>query len=1244
MKKIGEKFGEFIVKNKAIILIISLMLSLLAVIGIINTKINYNILVYLPKDIETMKGQDILENDFNLGSFSIIVVDNMSAKDVLTLEDSIKKIDSVNQVESLYDLTGTTIPIDILPDDIQEKVIKENSTLVLVTFKNAISDENTLEAVKKIRTLTNDSAKVGGMSAMVLDTQELSSREVKMYVLIAVLCCILVLMITLDSYFIPFLLLLNIGVAIIYNMGSNIILGNISYITKAISSILQLGVTADFSIFLYHQYEEEKKKTENKEIAMSKAISETLISIIGSSTTTIAGFLALCTMQLTLGIDIGVVMAKGVLFGVICVVTIFPSLILFFNKLLVKTSHKPLLPEFKHIKNFVLKKYKWIFAIFLILIIPAWWGNKNVNVYYNLDKTLPTTLSSIVANSDLKNNYNIVSPMIILASKDLNNNQMNEMIKKIEALDNIDFAISYSKLSDLNIPDSIISNNVRNLFESNKYQIILINSTEEEATEEATEQINKINEIIKDYDKNSILAGEAALLNDLVEISDTDFHNVNYTSLAVILIIIFMVLKSYSLPVILVSTIEFAIFANMSISYYTGSELPFIASIVIGTIQLGATIDYAILMTTKYLDKRKQGKSKITAIKYALDNSVNSIFTSGMCFFAATFGVGLYSKLEMVGSLCTLIARGAIISMLSVILILPSILLITDKIICKTTKCFKKGKEKNMKNIKKKFKLAVILITGMLLILPININALTKDETVYVQMDNTGLIKNTIVSEHLINDTSVNNLKDYTTLMNIVNTNGNEIYTLNGSGNILNWASKGKDIYYQGESDKTLPISMNISYIFNGEKYTDLENITGKDGHVEIKISFTNNSKYYVHSRTLYTPFTVALAAILNNEENTNIKVNNGTIIDNGKTSAVSAIAMPGLSRSLQVSELENLNYIVIEYDTTNFDTLGMYCVVTPKFLNTSAITSNLNQLYSSIQKLSDASNELINGSEELYSGLVLLNSNYKEFDLNLNKVSFGTNQLTEAYINIDNAIQTINGGVNDISDLSDSIQILKDDVLDLANISQDLNISADDIMQTINNVLTKVNNLIDLINKLKDSICSNPDDITCQLLNEELEKLNNDPDLIKLNKVKDDIDVINNKIEKLKQNIPNSDETIAQIISDMKISSNQLAEGSTEFYTNLQYLNSSLNTLVSYSGEMYGGTTKLTNGAGELKNGIIMFNEDGIQKLVSTVNNVIKPTTQALKDLYKLSENYTSFTGNGDIESNTKFIIKINK
>ena len=683
-------FARKICKNKTLILIIAILLLIPSFLGMKATRVNYDILVYLPENIETMQGQNILQNNFNMGSYSIVLLDNMKTKDIKKLEEKFRNTDNVEKVVGASDILGTNIPVEMIPDDIKDKVYKDGTTALLVTFKEGISSDKTLETIETLRSMTDKQCKISGMSATVLDTRDLSNSEVVIYVAIAVVLCFVILQLALDSYVAPVFLLLNIGIAILYNMGTNIFLGEISYITKAISAVLQLGVTMDFAIFLYHSYIAEKEKTQDKEEAMAQAISKTFVSVIGSSLTTIAGFLALCSMNLTLGKDIGLVMAKGVLFGLICVVTVLPALILTFDKSIEKTKHKEIMPKFKHLKDFNIK-HRWaIIAVFVIVLPFAVWGYTHTEVYYNLDKSLPKTLPSIEANTELKEKFNMVSTEIALIDKSVPTHKGKEMLEEIENVDGIEWTLSYAKLSSL--PEEMLSDDIKSVFENDKYQLILINSNYEMATDELNEQITKVNDIIKEYDKDAILAGEGPLMKDLVEIANHDFNSVNTVSIAIIFIIMIFVLKSISLPVILITIIEFAIFINMGIPAYTHTSLPFVASIVIGTIQLGATIDYAILITTKYITLRKEGKDKKSAIDEALGTSISSIVTSGLCFFGATFGVGIYSKIEMIGSLCTLMSRGALISMVVVITVLPAFLMMFDKIIYKTTMGMKEVK------------------------------------------------------------------------------------------------------------------------------------------------------------------------------------------------------------------------------------------------------------------------------------------------------------------------------------------------------------------------------------------------------------------------------------------------------------------------------------------------------------------------------------------------------------------------
>ena len=684
-------FSSFVVKNKNIILILVMILIIPALIGYMSTKTNYDILVYLPNDIETLKGQEILKDDFNMGAFSISLVDNkISDSDLLKLENRIKKIDCVTNVVSVTDITGINIPIEMLPKKILSHVTSDDSKLLLITFATGTSDEETTEAIKEIENMSND-IKVGGMSAMSLDMRKLVESQMFVYVVVAVICCLIILMVSLDSYIVPFLLLGNIGISILFNMGSNILFGEISYITKAIAAVLQLGVTTDFSIFLYHKYEEAKNNNKSNDEAMEEAINETMVSVIGSSLTTIAGFLALCSMKFGLGRDIGLVMAKGVLFGVLTVLTFFPALLLVFDRQIQKTKHKPIIPEFKFVKPIIIKGYKYIFIVFLILFLPAYLSQKNTEVYYKLDTSIPDDYNYSIVSKKLKEDYGLISQSMILIDANLDDGKINSMIDEIENLDGIDSVISINLLNKYGISNDVIPSKIKDIFETNKYKLILVNSNYEIASDELNEQITKINPIVKRYDKSAIIAGEGPLMNDLVEITAIDFRNVNYVSIGVIFIIMFFVLRSISLPILLVLSIEFAIFINMGVPYWHGTSMPFVSSIVIGTIQLGATIDYAILLTTKYLEERKNGKDKKEAISKSLTSSISSIFVSALCFFGATIAVFIVSKIDMIGSLCLLMARGAIISMLVVMFIVPSVLLMFDKLIIKTTLGFKKG-------------------------------------------------------------------------------------------------------------------------------------------------------------------------------------------------------------------------------------------------------------------------------------------------------------------------------------------------------------------------------------------------------------------------------------------------------------------------------------------------------------------------------------------------------------------------
>ena len=680
-----KKVSKFISRNSLLIVILSIILLVPAFIGYFNTRVNYDILVYLPDDVDTIKGQDILANDFGIGAFSFVTVDGMSNYEIGLLEDKLDEIDGVNEVVSVVDMLDLSIPVSMVPSGIKDKVVKGDETIILVTFDDSTSSDRTMAAVSEMRSVVGDASSVSGMTAMVLDTMDLSNQEIFVYVVIAVVLCLIVLTLATDSYIIPFLLIGNIGMAIVFNMGSNVFLKDVSYITKAITAVLQLGVTTDFSIFLYHKYEMAKEKYGDKKEAMESAICETFKSVIGSSLTTIAGFLSLCFMDLTLGKDIGIVMAKGVLFGLICVLTVFPALLLVFDNLIDKTSHKVILPRFLGVQRFSVRFRVPVLILFLFVCGFAIYGNSNYDVYYKLDKSLPSDLPSSIANSKLAEDFNIISPEIIIVDKGLKVNKVRELTEELRDIDGVDLVLAPSLIEGSGIPSSYISE-ISDIYKTDKYQIIIVNSVYEVASDELNSQVVDIENLVKEYDSDGLVAGEGALTKDLVKIADHDFKVVNYISILAVFVIMLFVLRSISLPFILVFVIEMAVFSNLAISYYTGTTLPFIASIVIGTIQLGATIDYAILMSTKYLELRPLSKNKYDAMKETLKQVTSSIVVSALCFFSATFGVYIYSKIDMIGSICNLLSRGAIISMFMVILVLPALILLFDKVIMKTTK------------------------------------------------------------------------------------------------------------------------------------------------------------------------------------------------------------------------------------------------------------------------------------------------------------------------------------------------------------------------------------------------------------------------------------------------------------------------------------------------------------------------------------------------------------------------------
>ena len=694
-----EKFGKVIVKLRIPILVLSILLLIPSAIGYVNTRVNYDILYYLPNEIETMQGQDILMEDFNKGAYAMVVVQDMDAKAANKLIKKVENVEHVAQVISYTGIVGEDVPSEMVPSKFRKYFENDSTdtTLFAIFFDNTTSSDDTMNAITQIRKETEGQAFISGMSAVVTDTKNLSEKETPLYVLIAVVLVCIVLAIFMDSFLVPVFFMLSIGMAIVYNLGSNILLGEVSYITKALAAVLQLGVTLDYSIFLWHSYKEMKEQypDDHKE-AMAVAIGNTLTSVVGSSITTVAGFIALCFMSFTLGLDLGIVMAKGVVFGVIGCVTILPSLILTFDRALEKTMHREVMPGFDKLAAFIVN-HSWIFIIiFLALLGPAIYGQSHTSVYYDLSDTLPEELACSQANKKLEENFDMNSIYMILADTNMSTDTANEMLDKLNDVDGVQFALGLDTALKSGIPQEFIPSKMVSELKGEDYQIMMIATDYKIASDEINNQINQVNDIVKSYDSKSMVVGEAPCTKDLITITDKDFKTVSAVSIVAIFVIILFVLKSISLPIILVAAIEFAIFVNMGIPYFTHTQIPFIASVVIGTIQLGATVDYAILMTTRYKRERSQGLAKKEAIQTALAASIPSIIVSALGFFAATFGVGCIASVDMIGSLCTLMARGAIISMFVVIFILPSLFVLCDKLIINTSFGFKPKKNQDM--------------------------------------------------------------------------------------------------------------------------------------------------------------------------------------------------------------------------------------------------------------------------------------------------------------------------------------------------------------------------------------------------------------------------------------------------------------------------------------------------------------------------------------------------------------------
>lgn len=680
-----KRFARFVVDKRILVIVIALLLVIPSVLGYIATYINYDILTYLPEDLESIIGKEYLENDFKIASTAMITIENMTNNDILSLKEEFSEIDGVDKVLWIDDLADLSVPQEVLPKKLNETFYSDEATLMVVTFEDSGSSESTINAMGEIKSKLKSNCFLGGLSALVEDTKELSDKEVPIYTMIAIGLLLIVLFMGTESFIIPFIFLIGIGFAILYNFGTNFFLGQISYVTKSLATVLQLGITMDFSIFLLHRFEEEKINQPDEKEAMIAAIRKTITSITGSSLTTIAGFLAMCTMTLTLGMDIGIVMAKGVVLGLLSTVTILPALIIIFNKPIQKYRHKTLIPKMEKTSHFIIKHRVKILVVFLLMIIPFGIAQANTEVYYTLADSLPDDLVSVEGTNKLKEEFNMTSTEFVLVDENLKNYQINEMVSKIEDFDGVEQVLSYEEFVGGGVPDEFIPGDIRNLFVNGGKRMLIVNSRFGTATDEENALLDNINTVIKEYDQNALITGEAAMTKDLIKIADTDFTNVTFASIIAVFLIITLVFRSVSIPIILVASIEAAITINMGIPYLTGTIMPFISGIVVGTIQLGATVDYAILMTNRFREERISGKSPVDAAQAAIANCSQSILSSGLAFFSATIGVAIISKIELIKSLCLLISRGALISMVTIIFVLPAILIVCSKFIEKTT-------------------------------------------------------------------------------------------------------------------------------------------------------------------------------------------------------------------------------------------------------------------------------------------------------------------------------------------------------------------------------------------------------------------------------------------------------------------------------------------------------------------------------------------------------------------------------
>lgn len=1282
------KFGRGVTKKRRLILVIAVLLLIPSLMGYIATRVNYDVLSYLPDSIETMQGQQILQEDFGKGGFSMVVVEGMEKKDVAKMKARFEKIDHVNSVIWYDSIVDVSVPYDALPDNIIESFNSGDCTLMAVFFDTGTSDEASLKAVSEMRHIGDKQCFISGTTAFVQDLKELAEKEEPVYVALAVILACIFLAIFMNSWLIPVIFMVGIGLAIMYNLGSNIFMGEISYITKALSAVLQLGVTMDYSIFLWHSFCEEKEKCDgDNDEAMAQAVANTLASVAGSSITTIAGFLALCFMTFTLGMDLGIVMAKGVLLGVIASVTVLPSLILVFEKAIEKTKHREVLPKFGRLSDFVVKHHRVFAILFIVLLIPSFIGYQKAEVYYKLSDSVPQDLPFAVADKKLQDEFEMNSTHILLADANLEKKDVSAMMDEIEKVPGVNMTLGLESVLGPAIPDDIVPSGVESTLKSDRYQMILINSEYMIASDEVNNQIDTINSIVDKYDSKGMLIGEAPCTKDLIDITDRDFKVVSIISILAVFVIICFVLKSISLPVILVAVIELAIFINLGLPYYTGTVLPFIASICISTIQLGATVDYAILMTVRYKRERAWGNEKAKAISNAHSFAMSSVMVSALCFFAATFGVGVYSDIDIISSLCSLMARGAIISLLVVMFILPAMFMIFDRFICRPKKLRKTGEKETMKKTNKK--VTAMILAGLMVVTmgagTVTADAATsvapeKEESVYLVTDSTGAQQEIIVTEHLTNSKNADELKDVTKLKDIENTAGDEKFTQDGDN--ITWKAAGNDIYYQGSTDKKPPVEMSIKYYLNGEEIKG-EDLDGKSGNVKIRIKYKNSSD---------VPFVAMSAMVVEDKYFRNVKISSGKVIDDGEKEFIVAVAMPGIENTAGgIADAAGIGSTVeVTGKANKFSVSDMMTMVTGDLLDDVDAGDMANMDFDSqINAMDKAAKELCSGTAQLYDGLSTLQGKSGDLKDGVDSAAKGSAQLaagTESLMKQVNkklipAAKQLAAGSKGVYDgakqVSQGISAAKNGADQVKGGADQVKAGADQL----NSGLTQLNNavndtssnkeLVELLGQLKAAGY-----VTEEQYNQVIGSLSAQQEALRDNvgklqagaaqlqtgatQLQAGASQVSGGLEQLQGAVGSTDSTDTTTLvggaaavaggNSALVGSLQgtgtdaatLAGGTAALNEGAKTLAKGMEQMDEGSVQLIKGVDALDTGAYKLNRGMNQFYKEAIKKIVDLYNGDLKGLTSGLKNLMNSGKDYTIFTEKADsTDSSVKFIYK---